>query len=73
MVETLPDWRLIITAYLLGSIPFGLILGKLIWHTDLRTVGSKKHRRNDTCIERIYDGDSEYEEPRPPSPDDYRR
>ena len=41
MVETLPDWRLIITAYLLGSIPFGLILGKLIWHTDLRTVGSK--------------------------------
>ena len=27
-------------AYLLGSIPNGLILGKLVWHTDLREHGS---------------------------------
>ncbi len=27
-------------AYLLGSIPFGLILGKAIWRTDLRHHGS---------------------------------
>lgn len=27
-------------AYLIGSIPSGLILGKLIWHTDLRRYGS---------------------------------
>lgn len=29
-----------ILAYLLGSIPNGLWLGKLIWHTDLREHGS---------------------------------
>lgn len=28
-------------AYLIGSIPSGLILGKLIWHTDLRQYGSR--------------------------------
>ena len=27
-------------SYVLGSIPTGLILGKLIWHTDLREHGS---------------------------------
>lgn len=27
-------------AYLIGSIPSGLILGKLFWHTDLREHGS---------------------------------
>ena len=27
-------------AYLIGSIPNGLILGKLFWHTDLREHGS---------------------------------
>ena len=27
-------------AYLIGSIPSGLILGKLFWHTDLRKYGS---------------------------------
>ena len=36
----IPNLQLIAVAYLLGSIPFGLILGKLIWKTDLRTVGS---------------------------------
>ena len=36
----MPDFRFVIAAYLLGSIPFGLILGKLIWKTDLREVGS---------------------------------
>ena len=25
-----------VLAYLIGSIPSGLILGKLFWHTDLR-------------------------------------
>ena len=29
-----------ILAYLIGSIPSGLILGKLLWHTDLREHGS---------------------------------
>lgn len=29
-----------ILAYLIGSIPSGLILGKLFWHTDLREHGS---------------------------------
>mgnify|MGYP000950368232 FL=1 len=29
-----------IAAYLIGSIPSGLILGKLFWHTDLREHGS---------------------------------
>lgn len=38
--EYVPDMRLVLMAYLLGSIPFGLIVGKLIWHTDLREVGS---------------------------------
>jgi acyl-phosphate glycerol 3-phosphate acyltransferase len=28
-------------AYLIGSIPSGLILGKLLWHTDLRQHGSR--------------------------------
>ena len=31
---------LIIVAYLVGSIPTGLILGKLIWKKDLRRFGS---------------------------------
>ncbi|AOH47840.1 acyl-phosphate glycerol 3-phosphate acyltransferase [Selenomonas sp. oral taxon 920] len=29
-----------VLAYLIGSIPSGLILGKLFWHTDLREHGS---------------------------------
>lgn len=29
-----------VIAYLIGSIPSGLILGKLFWHTDLREYGS---------------------------------
>ena len=29
-----------VIAYLIGSIPSGLILGKLFWHTDLREHGS---------------------------------
>ena len=36
------DWaKLIIAAYLIGSIPTGLILGKLIWKKDLRNYGSR--------------------------------
>lgn len=31
---------ILIAAYLIGSIPFGLIEGKLIWHKDLRRYGS---------------------------------
>jgi len=35
------DWaKLLIAAYLIGSIPTGLILGKLIWKKDLRNFGS---------------------------------
>lgn len=29
-----------VLSYLIGSIPNGLILGKLVWHTDLREHGS---------------------------------
>lgn len=29
-----------VLAYLIGSVPSGLILGKLFWHTDLREHGS---------------------------------
>ena len=32
---------ILILSYLLGSIPNGLIFGKLIWHKDLRQFGSK--------------------------------
>lgn len=32
---------LAVVSYLIGSIPSGLILGKTIWHTDLREHGSK--------------------------------
>ena len=35
------DWALLIVgAYIIGSIPVGLILGKLIWKKDLRRYGS---------------------------------
>ena len=30
-----------VIAYLIGSIPSGLILGELLWHTDLREHGSR--------------------------------
>ena len=32
---------ILILSYVLGSIPNGLIFGKIIWNKDLRTVGSK--------------------------------
>ncbi len=32
---------IIICSYLIGSIPSGLILGKVVWNTDLRKYGSK--------------------------------
>ena len=36
------NWaELIIASYLIGSIPMGLIFGKLIWKKDLRRVGSR--------------------------------
>ena len=28
-------------SYIIGSIPSGLILGRLFWHTDLRAHGSR--------------------------------
>lgn len=35
------DWAtMLIAAYLIGSIPMGLIFGKLIWKKDLRRFGS---------------------------------
>lgn len=38
--EYIPNIQLVIAAYFIGAIPFGLIIGKLFWHTDLREVGS---------------------------------
>lgn len=36
------EWAcLLLAAYIVGSIPFGLILGKLIWKKDLRRFGSR--------------------------------
>ena len=36
------EWAtLLIAAYLIGSIPVGLILGKLIWKKDIRQLGSR--------------------------------
>ena len=32
---------ILLLSYVLGSIPNGLIFGKIIWNKDLRTVGSK--------------------------------
>lgn len=32
---------ILILSYLLGSIPNGLIFGKLLWHKDLRNFGSR--------------------------------
>ena len=32
---------LVLLAYIIGSIPFGLIFGKLIWKKDLRRFGSR--------------------------------
>ena len=37
-VEMLPA---AIIGYLLGSVPFALVIGKLFYHTDVRTAGSK--------------------------------
>ncbi|MCZ0716800.1 glycerol-3-phosphate 1-O-acyltransferase PlsY [Aerococcus kribbianus] len=34
------NFLLIIFAYLLGSIPFGLLVGKYFFHTDIRQIGS---------------------------------
>lgn len=31
----------IVLSYVIGSIPSGLILGKTVWHVDLREHGSK--------------------------------
>ena len=32
---------LVLLAYVIGSIPTGLIIGKLCFHTDVRQYGSK--------------------------------
>lgn len=36
----LPTWGLVVLAYLLGSVPFGLVIAKWIKGIDLRTFGS---------------------------------
>lgn len=40
LAETLPTWLAVIGGYLLGSIPFGLILTRLAGHGDIRKIGS---------------------------------
>ena len=40
-LETLLAITLLLISYLIGSIPFGLLLGKLIKHVDIREHGSK--------------------------------
>ena len=39
-VDSVPPWALILCSYLLGSIPFGLILARTLKGVDPRTVGS---------------------------------
>lgn len=39
-LDSVPPWALILASYLLGAIPFGLILAKGIKGVDPRTVGS---------------------------------
>ena len=36
----------LILSYLIGSIPFGLLIGKIFLNIDIREHGSKKHRCN---------------------------
>lgn len=40
MNSVAPLIGLVIVAYLLGAIPFGLLVGKFFFHTDVRRVGS---------------------------------
>ena len=37
-----------LASYLLGSIPNGLVFGKLIWHVDLREY--QPQHRGDECL-----------------------
>lgn len=39
-MEVLLPWGIVATAYLLGSIPFGLIFGRFLGGVDIRTAGS---------------------------------
>jgi len=39
-VPGLSEWGVVLLAYLLGSVPFGLLLGLVIGKVDIRTVGS---------------------------------
>ena len=40
----------IICSYVIGSIPSGLVLGKGIWHVDLREHGSKNIGATNACV-----------------------
>lgn len=40
LTETLPTWIAIFGGYLLGSVPFGLILTRIAGHGDIRSIGS---------------------------------
>lgn len=37
----LSHYILLVVAYLLGSVPFGYLIGKYLYHIDIRTAGSK--------------------------------
>ena len=40
LLTTAPDWVAVLVSYLLGSVPFGLLLGLLIKGVDIRSGGS---------------------------------
>ena len=40
MIDSAVPYVLLVGAYLVGSIPFGLLLGRWLHHVDLRTLGS---------------------------------
>ncbi|MEW6073104.1 MAG: glycerol-3-phosphate 1-O-acyltransferase PlsY [Planctomycetota bacterium] len=40
LLATAPEWIALLASYLLGAVPFGLVLGYLVRGVDIRTAGS---------------------------------